>query len=138
MRAKPVRVIKQRNDMDCGVAALAMLLHKPYGDVSLVVRRLVPVIPRRGLAAYHLQEIAATHFGVSLCRVYKSRDYLLGQPTGILGVTPASNKSGIGWCGHWVMLKEGVVLDPNDGFVYGLKEYLRKNKAKPAMLLLEE
>lgn len=131
MRAKPVSVVKQKYNYDCGVAALAMLLRKPYGDVSAVVRKLIPKFPRRGLGLYHL-ELLGKELGVDLKRVYKTKEYLIGRPTGILGVVGGN----MSWAGHWVVIKEGVIIDPDDALIYGLKEYLDITKARPTTLLV--
>ena len=131
MRTKPVRLVQQRHATDCGVAALAMLLRKSYGDISYVVREYIPIMPRRGLGIYHLEELAK-HFGVKLRRVYRSKDYLKDRPTGILGVMGEK----MCWAGHWIMLKEGVVIDPDDGLIYGLREYLKIMQARTGTLLI--
>ena len=135
MRARPVQVVAQRHDWDCGVAALSMLLRTPYGDVIATTKRLYPVIPRRGLGIVHL-EVIAEEFGKHLKRVYKSKDYLLDRPTGILGL----NGGEMHWSGHWVMMKEGVIIEPwHERYsIYGLKEYLQETKSRPATLLVLE
>ena len=135
MAAKPIRVIKQRKNWDCGLACLAMLLDLDYGDVSRRVRETIPVIPRRGLGAYHLEEIAAS-FDKPLRRIYRSNTYLANRPTGILGV----NGGKMCWAGHWVMLKEGVVIEPwhEKRAIYGLDEYLKDSKSRSGILLVLE
>lgn len=135
MKPSPIRVIKQRHNWDCGVACLAMILDQDYGDVMKVTRDLYPNIPRRGLGIYHL-EIIAARFHRKFQRVYRSLGYLDCQPTGILGILGGH----IGWDGHWVALKEGVIIEPwhDKHSIYGLAEYLQMNKARPVTLLVLE
>jgi len=131
VKPTPVTVVKQRKEWDCGVAALAMVLRKPYGDISHAVRLTIPVLPRRGLGLYHLERLAR-HFGRTFHRIYKRRDYLTQfKGVGILGVEGEQ----FAWSGHWVVVKDGVVIDPDNDYVYGLDEYFRVHKAKPLTLL---
>lgn len=131
----PIRVVKQRHNWDCGVACLAMILDKDYGDVIRITRDLYPMIPRRGLGIYHLEAIAAK-YQRTFRRVYKSRGYLDCQPTGILGVLGGHIASE----GHWVVMKEGVIIEPwhEKRSIYGLAEYLQMNKCRTATILILE
>lgn len=131
---KGMTVVRQKNDMDCGLAALAMLLDIPYGDASAAcLQRYGTRNPNpRGLLLYHLEELAEM-FGTSLKRVYKGKNYLAGK-TGILGM----NGGGMDSCGHWVVLKDGdTVIDPDDGKVWSLDDYLKKYKCRTATMLME-
>jgi len=135
MRARPIRPIRQRNSMDCGIAALAMLTGKSYGDVAYQARRLYPRMPRRGLGLYHLERIAKA-LGFRLKRVYK-RDggHLIEHNLGILGVIG----KGVSWAGHWVLWKESVIIDPDeDRQVWGMEEFLRSTKTRPTTMLVLE
>ena len=119
-----IKVVVQKKAYDCGIAALAMLLDKPYGDVSKAVRELYePKKFRNGLAVYQLEAIGE-HLGVPLKRIYKSKAYLTGQ-TGILGINWGKTGDSRG---HWVVLKDGdTVIDPEDGSVYKLFDYVEGN-----------
>lgn len=134
-KVSPIRVVKQRHNWDCGVACLAMILDKEYGDVIRVTKDLYPTIPRRGLGLYHLEAIAV-EFHQKFRRVYKRLGYLERNPTGILGVMGGHIASE----GHWVVLKEGVVIEPwhVKRSIYGLQEYLHMNKARTATILVLE
>jgi ABC-type bacteriocin/lantibiotic exporter with double-glycine peptidase domain len=119
-----VKVIPQKYDFDCGIAAMAMLLSVPYGDVSAVVRALYGTTKpnKRGLLLYHMEEIA-DQLGSPLKRLYKSKGYMQGK-TGILGMNGGSMDS----AGHWVVLKDGdTIIDPDDGSVYKLYDYIEEN-----------
>jgi ABC-type bacteriocin/lantibiotic exporter with double-glycine peptidase domain len=133
-RRRGVVVQRQRHDWDCGVAALAMLLGLPYGDVAAAARALygTTMPTRRGLGIYHLEEMAAA-LGRTLRRVYKRPGYLTGA-TGILGM----NGGSMCWAGHWVVLKAGVIVDPDGGDVWSVDDYLAETKSRPATLLVEE
>ncbi len=127
-----VKVIPQRKDWDCGIAALAMLTGKPYGDVSHIVRETVrdPKLKQRGLLLRQVEDVAAA-LGMPLQRVYRSKGYL-AQATGILGVNG-------GMCdphGHWVVLKDGMVFDPSGAEAWAVADYLRAGKCRPATLLV--
>ncbi len=130
-----MRVIKQRHQNDCGVAALAMLLDKDYGDVAVATRARFPVMPKRGLNIAHVIDIAMD-LGRLLRVVYKSNTYLLDHSEGILGMNGGKLDS----AGHWVVWKEGCILEPwhEKHAVYGLAEYLQMNKCRTATLLVLE
>ena len=134
MKRRGVTVVRQRHSWDCGVASLAMLFGIPYGDVAAAARRLWGTVPpsRRGLVLHHMEALADA-VGKSLCRIYKQRDYLQNR-TGILGV----NGKGVCWAGHWVVLKAGAIVDPDDATVWKIEDYLAKHKVRPATLLVEE
>jgi hypothetical protein len=131
-----LKVVPQRKDWDCGVAALATLLGKSYGDVSAAVRELFPdgqaKIRRAGLNIYETETVAA-HFGVTLRRRYRTKGngHLEGG-TGILGILSPK----MHWAGHWVVLKDGThVVEPDGGEVWKLNDYLQRWNARPATLL---
>jgi hypothetical protein len=132
-RRRGVVVIRQRHGWDCGVAALAMLLGMPYGDIAATCRSLWGTTQpaRRGLGLYHLELLGET-LGRPLRRIYRSAGYLDGQ-TGILGMTGG----GMCWAGHWVVLKAGAIVDPDGGDVWSIEDYTKRNKCRPASLLVE-
>lgn len=131
MKRRGVKVTHQRHDFDCGVAALAMYLGVPYGDVAAACRALFGSTKpeRRGLGLYHLEAIAF-ELGTCLHRTYKSAGYLDGA-SGVLGM----NGGAMCWAGHWVVLKGGAIVDPDGGEVWTLDDYTRKHKCRTATLL---
>lgn len=127
-----VKLVAQRKDWDCGVAALAMLLALPYGDVSAAVRSVVtgPRLKSRGLILKEAEAVAA-YLGHPLRRVYRRRDYLTGQ-VGMLGLIGGQMDR----AGHWVVVKNDQILDPDGGEVWSVEDYLVKHKARPCTLLV--
>lgn len=136
MKGCPTRVIRQRHDWDCGVACLAMLLDKDYGDIAAAVKRHYPVIPRRGLGLYHLEHLTRMESNHRLRRIYKSATYLLDHSLGILGL----NGGSCNWAGHWVIWKSGVIIEPSHEKrpVWSLEDYLKDSKSRTATLLVLE
>ena len=134
MKRRGITVTRQRHGWDCGVAALAMLLGIPYGDVAAAARHLWGSTKpsRRGLGIYHLEQMAE-HLGRRLVRVYRMKgDYLDGR-TGVLGI----NGGAMCWAGHWVVLKAGAIVDPDGGEVWARGDYFKRTKSRPATLLVE-
>jgi hypothetical protein len=120
------------------VAAIAMLLHKSYGDVMEVVRTVCPnadKIKRNGLNLSETEQVAA-YFGVNLVRRYRMANdaHLIGA-TGILGLlSPKMHKAG-----HWVVLKNGTtIVDPDGAEVWDTDEYLKHWNARSCTLLVRE
>lgn len=113
-----------------------MILDKPYGDVSATCRRFYPKSALNGMSIAQLQTIADEGFDIVLRRIYKSRTYLLDHREGILGM----NGGAQGPSGHWVVWKEGVILEPwhETHAVFGLEEYVGKKKCRTATLLVKE
>ena len=130
-----VTVVPQRKEWDCGIAALAMLLHKPYGDIARVAREIAPrqQLRARGLSLAQVEQVAA-YFQTTTERRYRRADasHLLGM-TGILGLlSPKMHPAG-----HWVVLKSGnTVVDPDGGEVWDTDDYLRHWQARPCTLLV--
>lgn len=133
MKRGGVRVTSQRKSWDCGVACLAMLLSRPYGDVSAIVREAVDPqkAKRRGLIIGDMVFVALM-FGADLEARRRKAGYLDGQ-TGILGVIGG----GMDRAGHWVVLKAGVIIDPDDGKVWTVADYMAHHKSRPTTLLVE-
>jgi len=132
-RSAGIKVVQQKKDYDCGIAAMAMLLDVSYGDVSAATRALYGTTKpnKRGLLLYHMEAIAE-ELGARLKRVYKAKNYLSGQ-TGILGM----NGGLMDAAGHWVILKDGdTIIDPDDSSVYKLYDYIEECKCRTATLLV--
>jgi ABC-type bacteriocin/lantibiotic exporter with double-glycine peptidase domain len=132
-KRRGVKVVAQKHDFDCGVAALAMLLGLPYGDVAAACRELYGSTKptKRGLGIYHLEAIAE-QLGRRLRRVYKRKDYLNDQ-TGVLGMLGGD----MCWAGHWVVLKAGAIVDPDGGTVWHAGDYVKRHNTRPCTLLVE-
>jgi len=132
-RRRGIKVTPQKHDFDCGVASLAMLLGLSYGDVSAACRQLFGSTKpcKRGLGLYHLEAIGAL-LDRPLRRCYKQKDYLAFQ-TGVLGLMGGD----MNWAGHWVVYKNGTIVDPDGAEVWDALEYLQKHKARACTLLVE-
>lgn len=133
--AKPIRVMKQRHNWDCGVASLAMLFDKPYGDVALLVRDRVDSkkLRKRGMIIADMQLIAGL-LGHSFEVIWRKKDYLEGR-TGIIGLKGGKMDK----AGHWAVLKEGnVIVDPDDGKLYSVAEYLKIGQCRTTILLVPQ
>lgn len=132
-------MLAQRHDWDCGVAAIAMLLDLPYGDVAARVRERITDarLRSRGLLLYQMEQVIRA-CGYRTRRVHRRRGYLDGV-TGIL----ALNGGLCGRVGHWVVVKHGMVLDPSGGEVWHIDDYVRAcstrdSPCRPATLLVLE
>ncbi len=96
-------VVVQRGVGDCGIAALAMLTGKSYEDVLEAASRVQPRAHHKGLWMKQIQRIAAA-LGTNL---HNRRKFNLEEDCGILSVDA-----------HVVMVRDGVVIDPQDGCVW--------------------
>lgn len=131
-RRKGIKVVAQRSDWDCGIAAMAMLLPVSYADISATCRTRFPKVRKNGVAIYEMEETAEL-LGYKLARHYKKQGYLEGR-TGILGVL--GDKKDFPTGGHWVVLKDGThIVDPTDSTIWSLTDYMQHHKARPVTLL---
>lgn len=136
MRRRGLRLVAQRENWDCGVAAMATLFSKPYEEVW-AASHLIPdaVRLRRGLGVKDM-ELLAREFGRPLERVYRSKGYLLNQ-TGILGLLGSK----LHWAGHWVVIQNNNIIEPDGaGGIpesWPVLDYLAAFDARPCTLLVE-
>ena len=138
-----MRVVKQRREGDCGIAALTALLStkKPdisYGDVSAAVRRVIA--PRKICRGTYVKDIeaASAALGFPLRRVHRRMEYLAAVD-GILGIAfegPGSGKGTWRYAAHWVVVTGGVFVDGDGGKVWKMSEYLVDQRARPLTLLV--
>jgi ABC-type bacteriocin/lantibiotic exporter with double-glycine peptidase domain len=138
VKRRGVKVVNQRKSWDCGVACLAMLLGKPYGDVAAFARDLIASdlldvwrLHKRGLVIHDMQ-LLADGFGVALRPVPRQEGYLDGQ-TGILGMLGGEMDP----AGHWVVLKAGAIVDPDGSEVWSVEDYMARTKSRTVTLLVE-
>lgn len=127
------RLIFQRKDGDCGVAALATYLGLAYEDVYLVVARVDREYRGgRGLTLTDLEH-AAKKLGRPLRRVRcpKPDD---DDDEGVLVVNWKMKQR---YRGHYVTLLRGLVIDPADGVILPWDEYLQMTGARLGTLLVE-
>jgi ABC-type bacteriocin/lantibiotic exporter with double-glycine peptidase domain len=139
MKRRGVKVVNQRKTWDCGVACLAMILARPYGDVAAFARDLLASdiidqakVRRRGLTILDMQ-IIADGFGVALQPLAPKRGYL-AMHSGILGMLGGEMDP----AGHWVVLKAGaIIVDPDGSEVWTVDDYVARTKARTVTLLVD-
>lgn len=124
-----MRVISQRAEGDCGIAALAMLTGVAYEDAYVAVARIDRVA--RGKSGLCLKDLvqAAARLGVSL-RHRRMVD--LDDDEGILNVIWNDKRA---YRGHYVVLYRGVIVDPGGPEILPHDEWLARNNGRPATLL---
>lgn len=130
-----MKLVLQRADGDCALAAIATLSEQPYEDVFLEAAKVEPLFRgRSGLFIAHYQAICQ-RLGLRMRqRTLAELDDLIGTE-GLLAVKwkrGSRHKAGMY---HLVALSYGVVADSFDGLVLPLEEYLLREKAKPGAFL---
>lgn len=131
-KPKGIKVTRQRHDWDCGVASLAMLLGKPYGDVAALVKENIDKkkLRKRGMIIKDVLDIAEM-FGTSLEVIWRKKDYLVGR-TGIIGL----KGGGMSSAGHWAVVKNEVIADPDDNSMWSVEDYKKKHQCRTTVLLV--
>lgn len=126
----PVCVIPQiqRGLSDCGLVCLQMLLDRPYDVIRDTALKLAPTLHKSGVYVTELQKIG-TALGVPLA--YR-KVTALPDDVGILRVKLRKPK-GV----HFVVLFNGVILNPSDGMVWDAETYF-ENRGQPVGLLTIE
>lgn len=123
---------RQRADTDCGLAALSHYLHQPYEIVYVAAAMVAPGFAKAGgLGLAELQAVAK-RLGCVLS-VLNYRRVNLDEHTGILGLNWNKPRKG----GHWVVLREGTIIDPWEPSTWDADEYLLTNNARLGHLLTE-
>lgn len=125
-----MRIVAQRAEGDCGVAALSTMLGIAYEDAYLAVSKVDR--DRRGKRGLLNREIiaAAGHLGVPM-RAKRRPD--LDEDEGILCVNWNSRR--MKYRGHFVVLYNGMVIDPAGPQVVPHEEWFAQNDARPGSLL---
>lgn len=120
----------QLNAHDCGLRALEMLLGVPYAEVRAAFDAVAHRHAGRERGVWHTEmERAAGQLRRQLRRRRKDR-YDITEETGILTVHLPENED------HYVVLFQGVVINPTDGVVYDRDAYLADRKGTPGLLLV--
>ncbi|TXH14487.1 MAG: hypothetical protein E6R03_09170 [Hyphomicrobiaceae bacterium] len=117
-----LRVVLQRHECDCAVAALAMYLSVRYEDVLLAFDK--PVID---VGAIVKDMVAVADRLKQPLRVRRKFD--LESDSGILRVDLLNDTKA-----HVVVLHDGIVFN-TDGAVWDVDDYLTAENAKPMQLL---
>jgi len=124
-------IVPQRRKMDCGIAALAMLLGVPYEDIYVAACKVAPTHHREGLNLREVQAIAQS-FGTVLER---RRAYDIEADIGILSVRGPSRTRKTDWW-HYVVLRRGDVVEPDGARIIDADDYFAVQQARPCTLLV--
>ena len=125
-----IALVSQRKPFDCGVAALAMLLHLAYEDAYALAIVRYGASVRYGLTLKEMRCLAR-ELGHDL-RTVHFRKVDLDEDSGILGVNWTHTTGG-----HWVVLRKGTIIDPAKAQVWDADEYIRVHHARVGSLLSE-
>ncbi len=107
----------QRDDWDCGVACLAMLLGRSYAEVRGCIRSIRP----DGLTNRQMTRIAKR-----LGYVLSHRPHVDEDAVGILDLDRETDDR---WEGHFVIFAKGTVYNPSSGqWWMDLDTYLRYSR----------
>ena len=128
-----LQVVTQRHKTDCGVACLAMLLHKSYEETVM---------------AFHEDVLTEGSTNSQLIRAAKrmdrvlqwSRKINLETDTGILMVSgwfSQAAKKRAKRVNHLVVLKEGLIID-TDATLWDVDVYVAAFQVKVLSLLIEK
>ncbi len=124
-----IEPMTQKDQGDCGIAALAMILQKPYRDVSEIALKLIRRPHKTGLYITDAFRIAAK-FGIEMRQLPDPR--LQEEATGLLNVRRGKGKKAEA---HMAAMFQGVVIDPADGLLWDLDTYLLQGKWKITAIL---
>jgi ABC-type bacteriocin/lantibiotic exporter with double-glycine peptidase domain len=124
-----VRLVRQREEWDCGVAALSMTLGLSYDQVyDALAPDLLGVASRHGLVLEQLVTIAAA-LGRSLrpVQAVDGRVTLAADRPGIIGLLfdagLASERA------HWAVLHQGHIFCPAAGAITPIADYAHHAEA---------
>ena len=112
-----------------------MLCHLRYEDVFVAAVRTAPHWKRDGGLTVREMVATARRLGRRLLLVNWHR-VDLDEHVGILGVNwnkPEQQQAH----GHWVVLREGTIIDPVGPDVWDADEYLKTNNGRVGTLLVE-
>jgi ABC-type bacteriocin/lantibiotic exporter with double-glycine peptidase domain len=127
--AGPLKLVKQRRKMDCGVATLATLTGNTYEDTN---DAFVEATGKTASKGYYQADVikAAARLGMVLVRKRKGT-FDLSDTVGILGVGETNS-----W-DHFVVLHNGTVYDAEDAAIYDVDEYLAIHGIQPWSVLIQ-
>lgn len=125
-----MKLVQQRGEGDCGVAALAMLAEQSYEDAYLAVTE---IDPRRGKSGLYVREIiaAARRLGLQL---RPTRQYDLDDDDGILKIKSRRSPRNP-YDGHYVIVRHGLIICPTYLEILPWRDYLERCASKAATLL---
>lgn len=129
------RIVAQRRDQDCAVAALAWFFHLRYEDAFVAAVSVEPnLIVHGGLTVKQMQEVGK-RLGFPLKRVpWNKVD--LEEDVGILVVNWNHPEKQGGASGHAVVLRKGTIICPRLPSAWDAEEYLRVEDGRIGTLLV--
>lgn len=131
----PIDIIEpifQKDGGDCGLAAVAMLLGKPYREVSeMALKVFRRPVHKEGMDNRQIKALCKK-FGIDLCTTTLNRHMDLSDDSGILAISKKNP--------HYAVLFEGVVVDPANSLLYTPESYLASHKGSrfTSLLILKE
>jgi ABC-type bacteriocin/lantibiotic exporter with double-glycine peptidase domain len=128
-----MRLVTQRANGDCGIAALATLLDLSWDDVYVAAATIDKSCRgKSGLIIKDMIGIAGV-LGVKLQR--KRGPARFDEDEGVLYVNWTRKQPKGGFTAHYVVLGNGVIVDPADGVISDPEEYLDLHQGKAGTLL---
>lgn len=124
LEGAPLRLVAQRRKRDCGVACFAMLLGITYEEATEALAQANGPL-KKGLYNTSLQR-GAEMLGK---RLRLQRKFDADDSVGILGVENDT-------VAHFVVLRNGMVVDPEDQTLWNYDDYLKTNNLIPRALLV--
>jgi ABC-type bacteriocin/lantibiotic exporter with double-glycine peptidase domain len=121
-----VEPIIQKEDMDCGICVVAMLVQKSYREVSEVALKTFRSRPHSAGLDLRQIKMLLQKFGEKPVSI-APKQVDLTEETGILSITKKNP--------HVVLLFEGVIVDPANGMLHNIDAYLAYQKAKISRLI---
>ncbi len=119
-----MKLVLQRANGDCGLAALATLLEQSYEDVYIAAASVDKKTRGRNGICFPALMAIGKKLGVSFLLKRHHED----EDEGLLAVTwQAPHEHPFG--AHLVALSYGVIADPADGVVVPVDEYLTRYRA---------
>ena len=127
-----MKLVLQRANGDCAIAAIASLSEQPYEDVFVEAAKVEPHFRgRSGLFLPHIKAICQ-RLGIT---VKAKRHVNWDDDEGLLVVTWMKGSRHEVGRDHLVAVSYGVIADPADGAIMPPEEYFEREKAKPGAFL---
>lgn len=131
-----LRLVEQRRDEDCGITAISHYFAMRYEDVFVAAVRANPHWKRDGGLSIAQMISTARRLGRRL-RAVHWRHVDLEESSGILTVNWNQPKEHDGSYGHWVVLREGHILDAAPLALHDASEFLTQYNGRVGTLLIE-
>lgn len=130
-----IRVTPQRGEGDCTIASLAMYLGVSYEDALEAATGATRKAHRRGMWVANIVQ-AAERLGVALSRRRLPRYWLVDEEShGILSGSVIEKRRRVQ---HVVVLRWGLIFEPDGGEVWEVEDYVAHRKAQFTELVTRE